>query len=1737
MKNKFLRLFTVLLVLLVAITVVACSDYEDPIDPSQAEESISRTQVVSNGTFYNATSSTADSYVKENISGWTATSGSLKTSASGVTMGVIDLSKQDVYNAQINNFSVTDNTSFTNPGVDPKTPFDTDDEGNEISDLQDNNALVIASNLEAGSLYYASNVNITLKAGKYYLLQYSVASLVDLNGVDNADKPNKGAWVRVTGGVEYTDSCINTDGKWETRYLYIEANKDADKTIKIQLWLGHGPTIVNDVSNSYITKGAAMFDNIICSEVTTATDSTFDSGNATTLNRKNFDLMAINAIAENSSIGYESMYYMSDLKLEQYNEATPTTSAAKNYFYSFREGSYSSDNVTNYSVVKGKSDLGDDTSPSYQAATSGIVNLSKLYNESDKEKDTYSRLLSTSYTFKAPTYDEWKNYLVGDSGNRTMSALDETKALMIYHKDLSGAGFTSKSSLTIEKDAYYEISVWVYVWLPVDTNGDIILPSTDKPSEPNSFTVKQKAYNSVYLASNTVENPLEGYFELSDEEKLILADNATAPESVTPVDDINVLIADADFLALVKSWLSTNGLIGENADRYDNSEAAMNNIASKFVYRYLREEGNAAIVSGDSDYIKYKAVEEESNLLKNSDWTGTLALVEKWESYDEDLNAWSAKYNTWKSANDYNSAATVKLTGAGVEKKEETTICNKGYQADKGWEKISFYVQGNQLSSRNLTLEFWFGEGSATEYESLMMGGAIFDNISILEISEDVALSPLYVNKWETLSPITEAEQLTLGNLNSASAVSDNWKAEAEENVAAIDINRVKLTKVANSVVNQTAAEDQKLIEKIKIDGTDVNLYSLILENEVPTASKLSMLTDSADKYLTIKPNTAYRLAVWVRTEGIDSKLGANIDLFGGKDKDSLEVIASVTTFNNEEWQEIAFYILGDVVDINIVNLKVILGSGTRFSTESYIEGKLYASLINYSEIEYSEYNSSSKSGNEIKEYQFNSTAAASSSVTNGNFSEIKYTDTDEEEFDDEGKLTGVGATSSWTALTTKTNTYNKVDNLSYVGVSGTTYELNWSGVKGIDKDGNDTKPASYEIYARFNEESSGKTKTVERLCGIISAEEVASANYDAGTKKFKFNVEMAGKARTSFRVKAVSDTAVSLFSSYVALPRDGDNAFITKEDSELLSAKKFKAGTVNNENLFSGAETDYISPYKTALKIFSNYDIAYGLKSSSSSLTANSYYIVSVWVKTLGDAKASVTVSNVSNVLTSSSSEKYVGFSGINTAGKWTQYRFYIKTGAASGSLELELSLGNPYASKVSQTVDSSTVFVYDTQALSKGTVYFDSVKVYNIDEVEYSHAQENGEYNQDKTDKLHNFEYLYAADKNQYAMRILEGTTDSFDAFTESTDNSETFYETKSYTWAKAANATGTTLSERVHGVYNYNKDTTERLEDIYTIEGAEDEDAYNAFEDFMPENFDIREFLKIDGYNSLVMSNKVPYGQSYTLGENVNVEANSYYKLTFKAKTLIAKEEIVSGEKTYTTEGVNAEFRYMQTSDTSIYQSIFINSNRAENVYDAVTYEMYIYNPSSASKSVQWAFYLGDKEEDDEDDSGAKQLIIGMMVIDQVSLTKVDETTFGAYSNTYNALTDAEKVNSASRVYAYSEDEEPAPPEEEPAPPEEEEKPSIWDRGDAWLLISSIVIAIVIVIVIVIVLIRRWQKKHPREVKGENIAKTEKEIKVVAPIINREDILESDEYSDEVEKPKYVQRVVRKDKKKKK
>lgn len=1689
MKKRLLIFLTVLIVVMMGLTAVACTDYLSPEDKTEEKETVTRTQLITNGTFYNVSSSSDDVYVKTPTS-WTATKGSLATTANGVTMGAIDLANTSAYNVNKSKFAV-DGSTFDNPGVDPRTPHDTDDDGNEIEALQDTNALLIANNDTAGSVYYKNQSTFTLEAGKYYLLQYSVCTKIDLTDVAEEDQAKKGAWVVLTNGVEYVNSCINTNGEWKTYSVYIESNKFNKTSIDLRLWLGNGPEKINDVANVYATRGAVLFDNITCVEVTKATDADYNEGAEVDLDHQSFGTLSANAA---SKIGYVSAYYLSDLGLTQISETynTPTTTNAIKYFYSFREGSYSSNNANNYTLVLGKEGLASADRPTVTTAFTGVVDLSKLYGESQTE-NAYQALLGTSYKFGAPSYTDWNEKIMnGVRGD--LSTFSETKALMIYHNDLSGAGFTNKSKLTIEKNVNYVITVWAYVWAPYNTTTGLYeYPNANAPTQPSAYTNAQADLRDFYRDETDDGELFYGYFDALTAEQQAVVDG-TAPAPTTAVTDINTLVDTAAFVDAVKA-------------------AYGNNAYSYFKYKYLKENfdayvTNGSLVAGDEDYVNYKYLTERSNFLKNT-WPSVKTLIEKWDKYYDDELTYNAKFIAWENNND-RPYAKVKLTGAGEDLVETTQTYNAG------WEKIEFYVTGNQLSSRSLTLEFWFGEGSATEYENLMFGGVFFDNISIVEVS-DADKAATYGDKdWKILSPLSDESELEFGGLIDGQNVADHWTDKLAENVAKEDKDSITLEYVPNSFIGS-----------VSIAGVPVTLQELVLTHGVETASVLT----GAD-VLTIKKNTAYRLALWVKTAIEDSGKNITVTLLGG-DKNvvsEMASVSSVTSFNSDEWKEIAFYILGDSQVENYVALQMTVGSGTRYSTDDYVKGEVHLAVINCAEIKYSEYSASTKSGDEVKSYAFTNTTTASDSVTNGSFSSIDYSKTSVDSYAADGSLKegSVATLSGWTTGTAKNNTFNTLT-LTQERVTGDQYKLSWEPVVGIDVNGADTNPTAYEVYAKFTEDG----EVVERLYQIVPAAQT------------EVNVDLTGIKSTSFRVRAVSDTAVSEFSKYVTLgTATPDGGVLVAKDAEPAGKKEVKAGSVSNEGLFAGS--DYVSPYKTALMISSNYSVAQSVTAGDKSLSASSYYYISVWVKTVGDAKAAVTVGNVSNVLTADVEKNYIGFADVNTAGKWTQYGFYIKTGTTSTSFGLELSLGNPYAVKASKKIGESTtaVAVYKDSDLSSGTVYFDAVKVLTVTEAEYEAALEKGE------NTLLDFDYLYAPDKNQYIFRNLVYTADSFDSFTlntttEGNDGYNLGNTPNNYTWSKAADATGSDEDEREYGVYNHSADSIDKLKTLYTVVKTDGGAETNVFEAFMPEDFLIRDFIAIDGYNSLVMSNKVAYGQNYVTSNTVTINATTYYKVTFKAKTLIAKEVVAEDTtKTYVTEGVNGEFRFMQNGNSDNYQSVLINTSSADSVYDAVEYTLYIYNPSSTSSTAKWGFFLGDNA-DEKDTTGTKQLLLGMMVIDQVSMETVDEATYTAAKTAYDALSDEGKSAAATKVYSYPEDKEDDTGDDEGDDDEEDNsnnKTSIWDRGDAWLLISSIVIAVVIVIVVVVVLIRRWKKKHPREVVVENNVSTDKKVKIEedkpapAPVIEPIDE-DTEEYSDVVEKPVYVQRVVRKDKKKKK
>ncbi len=1651
MKKLIYSMLIILVALTLALGLVACKepDLTDKEGETPAEI-VTRTQLVANGTFYNVTNATGSKkYTKENVTGWDLTSGSLTKATDGVVHGGVDLKDKALFERERKAFSI--NNTLAYPGIDPNTPKEKDDPNK----LQDTNSLLLASTKTAGSLYYKNSSDFTLKSKTFYRLQVSVLTDLDLTDVADGDKAKKGVWIIIDGGVYAQFSSINTEGEWDTYEVYIEGSTyDAARSIKVRLWLGHGPATIKSVENVYLTKGAALFDNIICSEITAEQYA---------------------AATDSATVKKTTMLYP-DMNLEQQSELSVTSSP--DYFYSFRSGSNSTNNAVNYNLIEGKSGL-TANKPPVDKPLLGIVDMSKMYRydatkEGDKKYINSYQADHSKSTFVAPDRADFMSnegiFRLTAEREAAAGSLPEYKALMIFHDDLSGAGFTSSKQLLIRKNTFYTIKVWVYVW------------ATDLPTPPTSSV-------GTLPTEPTQDRPTQ---EAVD----------TAREAMTTAE------AEYNYKRISLGEI-TEDVLSE---------------AQKVAIAALSAEAKNTIAGSTKTPAEYKLTfDDNKKVYDDAD-----ALLKKWKKYDTDSANYTEKYNDymqkywqWRDANsvvtgedsyDLRPYAQFKVTGAGDLDAIKTDTTKVGE-----WQQLEFNINGNQLSDRKVNLEFWFGEGSNADYTTLMLGGAIFDNITISESQQALA-----GKDYQELSPFTAEDELS-GNTDIGGLIgaTGSIKLSDDETLAEADLWE-------KSLVSGVAQDDKAQLAysivddetyPIKIGGVEKFYNLLKMENFDYTAGILNFRGNRE-----ILANTCYRLSFWAKTSGIDTNLGATLALMSkaSDSADDMVSASSFTTFNKEEWQELVFYIKGDTLKNNLVSLKFTLGSGTRFDTSSYIKGSLQISAITMKVIKFSEYNASTKSGDQTKSHAFSNTATSSSdSVTNANFGSINLADIKKDAVNESGELVGIAPTSNWTlpsASSITTNGYNKpalkIENLT-VGDTEKPF-LTWKHVE----DANGDKPTGYEIYI-VNTIDVDEEDVDELYIGYVASDAKYKEVGEGDAEEWHYRFEIVSKAKGSFVVRAVSDNGVGTKSDAYANTVTTGAALFTKHEG---TKREYNIGTINYKTYKEGMYKDtmfagsgYVSPYNTMLMIESNYLMRANVTAVSKALNANAFYEMSVWVKTLNGAKASIGFEDISEVL--ETRDENIGYVNRNTNGEWVQYRFYIATGAQSSNIELQLTMGNPY-DKGTPGTETEATKMYGTNALSKGVIFFDNVQVRTLTKDEYDNKStaktaddKEGEYYVGNEVHLP-FEMVYS---NDFAYKVLSYTTDSFDSYTENTvttefDSSDKYNEgfyrghtPNAYTWARATDG-ATVDANRLYGVYSY-LDIKSNTHPLMT--NATNPDPFTAF---LPDDFDLATFVKISGYNSLVLSNLVNNGQKYTLTNSRVLSSKTYYKLTFKAKTMLP-------------EGTYAEFRYLYEGNNDEYSVIKL-STAGKTIDEYTEYSMYIYNEDDITKSVKWAFGLGGNAADEK--------IKGMLVIDDVKLETVEAADYNTAKAAFDLLSEDAQKLSANRFHMYEEDSDPTTPTD---PKEEEkDKDSIFDRGDIWLLVSTIVIGIVIIMTVVVVLVKKFRKKHPKKVKGENVVKTEKTI-VVEPIKPTEkvDVLTEDEFTDKEEKPKYVQRVLPKKKKK--
>ena len=1709
-SKKLLTLLLAALLIFAMVIMVACDppspDTDDGTDDGN-NETVSDGALISNGTFANATG-TSTAYIKTNVTGWAISSsdGSITSSADGLQQGVVDLDP-DVYSRNKSGINAT----LGDPGVAPNTPRDP-----ETSACTDTNALVISLDAaeDPGSIFFAATTDPTIRQGRYYKLSIDVwTHLLDVDGNEYT-----GAAIVIRGDafVEYLS--INTNQEWQTYEVYIEGSNFEDREIEIELWLGHGPAAFGsssnqnpfypDTVNPYLAKGTVFFDNVVLEELEVNEDGVcaeYESAFAELKAEYGAVAAADNGVNDQRYEGlaanlYDNETFDGKMTVISFVYPDPNFLAYREYDAGSTSTSYTRvfdttkvGDALNYTWVLGKEGLEDDDDfpvygtisnsyLSYSTDPRGIFDLSKLYamqttgtgDDATTELTDMFHKLNTD--FIAPDADDFFN-------------ADGT------YKGPGSAGYTGGNS-----DAKDTNALLIY-------HIDNAISGAGYTSNYD-FLIESQEY---YVVSVWV------YIWIPALDAPALPKQPNYPEL-------------SDFTD-IEGGQTAQEQLNEAIERYNN-----------WIKDYNDERVPVA-ESGEEDEADYSAWYEDYDEYRNSsDFLTFVEKVEAWKDYMAfvpgdheyiDVDGLEKVYSVTEPSGRYVPKATLKLSGADVD---------PVYGGEQGqWTELKLLVQGNALADRNMQVEFWYGEGEWGE-DTLYPGGCFFDSLSIRKATDaeiaDGGFHQVSVIEEEDYEGFGLNEEMTVDYTALGTDDSAEWyyaKADDRSRDDLIDIG----------LISYGFASGEKMSDVPALDGVapmgafsvnDMYFNVVMMRHRDYTASTL-YFKPSAD-FLTIKPNHFYRLSMWVKTEGItDSTF--DISVFDAETDEAINSSATVTGIGQlDDWTEISILFRASATTSDSLYIVVEFGSGDIFTPAEHARGIVYLTAFTFGGIEYSEYNDAA-TGTYIKKASLASSSSYGS-VSNGDFSTISTDnyDSDEDLFDTDGNLIGVADPGSWTDS-------SAVSPITAPTVTLSNGNLTWTG--------NVPEVTGYYIFMNgFSDEDGTERDGV--VVDYIAADSV-TADED-GDLNYTWDVPVAGQG---FYVRAIAKIGGKIYISPASTVRtanrgdvgatdekpdevtDGDAAAFDSLEMGIVNYLHYNSGILNTdtEPFYNGGAHPYRSTSsENLLMISSAYETYAGYQSTSTTFSANSFYRLSVWVKTVDGAKASVTLQNTSNTLSidtgyvgydEENNGRYEGYVGIDTAGVWKRFDLYIATGMNSVSARVELYLGNPYAENTLTlgTGEDATKVSY---GLSSGTVYFDDVYLTSIDESVYNRLvygvedpesltkddlrTELNTYGVTYTDEDFNsmseadliealldareyhIRYDEATDSveyadmftldsrpetgsfftNEYVFKVIVRRTDSFDNFDER-DEDEAYqgHESASFDHYTSSSAE-TGEDDEPTSLYG--------VYDKVSHFGATDFIDYlldgSAFDGTDWTTDSLRSFLQSGAGDNdrmvLMMANIAsPSGQYYRSASSFSFSATSYYKITFQAKYLALGDNR------------NANFRFIYDNSNGYWEELPLTPTTGS---EYTEYTFYFHNESSSSLSAYLYFNLGSNDAQG-DDERFKNFVSGIVLIDNLTIEELEPATEEEVPAEYQSYLD--RV-AAGTSYAT----EGGYVNEAAAETPSEDEPTDGDDGNdgntinpqVWLIISSVVIGVIIIAVIVVLAYRKLKDKVKKKLKKTKV-----------------------------------------------
>lgn len=1053
--------------------------------------------------------------------------------------------------------------------------------------------------------------------------------------------------------------------------------------------------------------------------------------------------------------------------------------------------------------------------PRSPSSWSGEAGSTATDNATETDSDALvSGIINTRDDFYKAYSNNW-----GKLKNPGKIGIDDDQILMIYNKKSTAYGYRS-NTVSLKQNKYYKLRVSVrtdnisgagaYVLITGDGgfNKEFAVGNTNgqwqtvtaylETSKSSSTSLKLGLFNGKNGKNDGSLSKGYAFFDDAVIEEITSNEYNDASPSSTNEVKLSAAYGDTEFV-------NTSGTSNVyTAAAFTNSYSTGNNgsapTGTDYLERGIVDVNNNPPSSLPANYDNELGETDGKFLfINNKELTAfgfrsnTSLRFERNSYYRIDI-----KLATFiDSATSSDTGANIRLMSSSS--KDDTVAIIENIRTDSKWTTASFYVKGDSMRNKDLYIQFDLGSGGKDDNHILVKGQLMIDNFTVSASDED-----MFNSKLASAGPLEAAYSLDTWAFDEnanilADANKENASIWAEDSIAYNDFSPSGGTSANKGRIgysNTGSWNDLLGSNPGSYKGND-NADVIAMINDTATVNYRAIYKDTAnlkstDGYYKIGANSYYRIGMWVKTRDIADNKGLSVSLMQYDDstkKDpttteasrhsTLQTISnfnSASLENSDEYTELVFYVEGDLLKDKYVYLAFKLGNGSFLTPSTFVKGSAYISGITMYSVAFSDY--SSETGDYVKQQSFKS---SSGSITNGNFDSINnqttlnYYESDTlKELDySKGYLSNAfGVPSSWT---------NTNESTMKTQLNAGVFNLNATELQNMINAGKDAAiDFTDSFYQGFGDIYPNLTKQTNPNVLVIDT-------------------------------KAASDDHRFTTSTPIGICGCKNQACI---DQGYCDGKASGCNTATEPCLHQ-AYNGRVAPF--------------GFKSSSISLSANSYYMISVW------AKASRGSGSIRLSTTNKENDQIITFDNTN-ASNWTRFDFYIETGFDSTTATLELFLGEAgTANEVS------------------GTVFFDMPQLNSIDETTYEAAEKKHENAPTPT------------------VKVLTYTVNSFDNATQNEDSLDT-----PTGWTGAQEDSENSPHETrdyVTGVYNFDHGNRDWL-------GKDSENTISAET--------MAQILSSSNPNALVINNNVAteYNYTYSLSKSLNTE--SYYKISIKVLT---------------------------------------------------------------------------------------------------------------------------------------------------------------------------------------------------------------------------------------------------------